>query len=1155
MAKPQRVRSNKKIVWENEKKQVWLVDGKLQTYDGTWEEADWQLATYDQNWENLSSSDKLEVYDSADATEIWTVEDYQWGWEIYLSDKVKVYGLSVEEVEWTNYYSYSIDLFSRWDPHEDWEFIYVQVSWASEDEYLSGVASFEVSPSFPSQEWATTIAHQLQWLTVKQFYDIFLSDLGTSVEAMCQWNMYHDMVLAADKVYKNPSDTTPFDTQLTAYLNARECAVQYPEWSTEWLYVHFMWDTNTIEMPVVIGEPISTADILSTMWLHTWINPIFIVNPLGFANIYWISESVDGAVVDNIIARPEWEELWVQGKYIEPQKDEIRSPVWTYMTYEPDVETGWVKVHLPQDDEYTWEIEFSLKNTATNTQIDLFSYLVHWWWIINNWQIQTTQYVVTPDWDQWDTSPMDDMLSEFYNRISGLMGSQLPAKDIWDAYQLETAALTTYITSYDLDVWMRWFGGNYLNTRANSLFDFLKMQDVWWVHKFKKLRWKNPFYWAEKMWAANADWQFESDWIGGYNMWLWSTWTHYPVNLSWNLATYLPTKIAESGTNIRFMPSMLDDIAVQFYSIQWQWRDREFLDFYSVTAFDWSQIWALRGFYASFNGTPYSFFAFDDWEGGVRMRMDSVWADGVIDWIDTCVTNISLATYQSATDEELAKMLRNALNNFVPNPVQTIGSPSEASVEIIMWETNPQITFSYTPTDANEFDNISVVSDDEGVATVSNVSNDGNWTASFTIEQVAAGTCTVTYSLTSDPTQTYNIDVTVTALTPATLTNVDTTPLTIDDEGMVDVQFTYTPTDANDFSGITVTSTDEGIASGEVAEELSSEWDWVLNIFWWEEWSATITVSDWTNTYQIPVTSQWTHVSTIWQPSQNSITLTEGAEDTSISFSYSPLAAHQIDYDINVSSSDDNVATAWIDVDESVAWNGVLKIGVGVPWTATLTYELADDPTQTYNISVTVTAAWTPVETTSFPSANALVIAPWTYWDVYMSYRPTNCTVQDMNDTITIFNPSGFSSEYVWNQWDGEVSTFRITASDDWNLYAGWLTYQATQDPYAKTIYVESWPSEALVSLTAPSTTHYTVTSGVWTSFDFLANPSNAFPVVSELTMTYDKCYASFATRDTSTWAITVWYTPTWNSGESGYITISMTNDPTQTFTVTFDIA
>jgi hypothetical protein len=35
---------------------------------------------------------------------------------------------------------------------------------------------------------------------------------------------------------------------------------------------------------------------------------------------------------------------------------------------------------------------------------------------------------------------MDDMLSEFYNRISGLMDSQLSAEDIWNAYQLETAA-------------------------------------------------------------------------------------------------------------------------------------------------------------------------------------------------------------------------------------------------------------------------------------------------------------------------------------------------------------------------------------------------------------------------------------------------------------------------------------------------------------------------------------------------------------------------------------------------------------------------------------------------------------------------------------------------------------------------------------------
>lgn len=77
MSNPKRVWSNKKTVWEW-KKQVWLEDWKLQTYDGHWEEADGQLRTYDNSWENLSWTDNLEVYDSQSATEIGTVDDYQW---------------------------------------------------------------------------------------------------------------------------------------------------------------------------------------------------------------------------------------------------------------------------------------------------------------------------------------------------------------------------------------------------------------------------------------------------------------------------------------------------------------------------------------------------------------------------------------------------------------------------------------------------------------------------------------------------------------------------------------------------------------------------------------------------------------------------------------------------------------------------------------------------------------------------------------------------------------------------------------------------------------------------------------------------------------------------------------------------------------------
>lgn len=73
---PKRVRSNKKIVrqW---KKQVWLKDDELTTYDSSWESVaeDTPLSTYGNSWENLSWDDKLEVYWNSEE-EIWTVDDY-----------------------------------------------------------------------------------------------------------------------------------------------------------------------------------------------------------------------------------------------------------------------------------------------------------------------------------------------------------------------------------------------------------------------------------------------------------------------------------------------------------------------------------------------------------------------------------------------------------------------------------------------------------------------------------------------------------------------------------------------------------------------------------------------------------------------------------------------------------------------------------------------------------------------------------------------------------------------------------------------------------------------------------------------------------------------------------------------------------------------
>lgn len=70
------------MVW-TDWKQVWLKDEKLQTFDTSWEEveSDATLETFTTQWEDLESDDKLEVFDSNNPIEIWTVEDYQWGWE------------------------------------------------------------------------------------------------------------------------------------------------------------------------------------------------------------------------------------------------------------------------------------------------------------------------------------------------------------------------------------------------------------------------------------------------------------------------------------------------------------------------------------------------------------------------------------------------------------------------------------------------------------------------------------------------------------------------------------------------------------------------------------------------------------------------------------------------------------------------------------------------------------------------------------------------------------------------------------------------------------------------------------------------------------------------------------------------------------------
>lgn len=99
MANPKRVWHKKQLVWKD-KQNVWLEGDTLQTYWQKWwdEITEWDvLKTYDWEWEALAWTDTLEVYDSSEGVEIWTVEDgvqasYQfvdWDWTVISEWKVK----------------------------------------------------------------------------------------------------------------------------------------------------------------------------------------------------------------------------------------------------------------------------------------------------------------------------------------------------------------------------------------------------------------------------------------------------------------------------------------------------------------------------------------------------------------------------------------------------------------------------------------------------------------------------------------------------------------------------------------------------------------------------------------------------------------------------------------------------------------------------------------------------------------------------------------------------------------------------------------------------------------------------------------------------------------------------------------------------------
>lgn len=98
-------------------------------------------------------------------------------------------------------------------------------------------------------------------------------------------------------------------------------------------------------------------------------------------------------------------------------------------------------------------------------------------------------------------------------------------------------------------------------------------------------------------------------------------------------------------------------------------------------------------------------------------------------------------------------------------------------------------------------------------------------------------------------------------------------------------------------------------------------------------------------TPDVPVTS-------IWEPSANSLEIIEGRIDTSITFSYSPADATNVFRDVTVSSADESVAKTMIDSAEN--WTAVLYVIWEGVWDTELTITTGDI---TYHVDVTVTPA------------------------------------------------------------------------------------------------------------------------------------------------------------------------------------------------------
>jgi hypothetical protein len=185
-------------------------------------------------------------------------------------------------------------------------------------------------------------------------------------------------------------------------------------------------------------------------------------------------------------------------------------------------------------------------------------------------------------------------------------------------------------------------------------------------------------------------------------------------------------------------------------------------------------------------------------------------------------------------------------------PVESFDEELGVGIEIPEWQ-RWQMQFTYTPTNATNFNGLSWTSSDIEVADVWGFwYND--WTLFQNIDWRSEWTCTITWSYNNVPFTTIN--VAVVPVVPYEISGLSEQSVTATVWVQRDVNVSGN-SNANSFDAIQVTSSDDSVARAGFSRRIDSFGNSTLYIHPQSEWTCTITIDDWINSFDCDVTVEW----------------------------------------------------------------------------------------------------------------------------------------------------------------------------------------------------------------------------------------------------------------------------------------------------------